>query len=146
MKQHIKKLLSITLFICMLTVSLSSAKVYGSEVMPRYNNVYSATVNTTVNSSGTLTIKYNYLGNSSITTKATLTTYIEKQFLGIFWLRVDTGTTNDEWVQTVNDYKYTGTRTFSLPSTGTYRTTVIYKVYGTGGSTDEITCQDTVTY
>lgn len=130
----------------MLTISLSSTKVYGSEVMPRYNNVYKATVNTTVNSSGTLTIKYNYLGNSLITTKATLTTYIEKQFLGIFWLRVDTGTTNDEWVQTVNDYKYTGSRTFSLPSTGTYRTTVIYKVYGTGGSTDEITCQDTVTY
>ena len=146
MTKNIKQLLSLTLLICVLTTIFSTTPAYGNEIMPRYNNVSSASVNTVVNSNGTLTISYNYLGFSSTTSKAVITTYIEKQFLGIFWLRVDLGTTDDEWVQTVNSYKYTGTRTFSLPSTGTYRTTVIYKVYGTDGSSDEITCQDTITY
>lgn len=146
MSKQLKKLISLPLLICIVTVSLSSAKVYGSEVMPRYNNVYSANMSTIVNDNGTLTIKYNYTGNSSITNKAVITTYIEKQFLFICWTRVDIGTTNNEWTQTVNNYRYTGTRTFNLPSSGTYRTTVIYEVYGTGGSADTITCQDEITY
>jgi len=146
MKKHIKKLISLTLFICMLTTTLSSATIYGSEITPRYNNVYNATATTSVNDSGTLSIKYYYSGISGTTTKAVITTYIEKQFLFIFWTRVDIGTTNNEWTQTVNNYKYSGTRTFNLPSTGTYRTTVIYEVYGSGGSADTITCQDEVTY
>ena len=146
MKKHLKKLISMTLFICMLTVTLSSATFYGSEVTPRYNNVYNATVTTSVNSNGNLNINYNYTGISGTTTKAIITTYIEKQFLFIFWTRVDIGTANNEWVQTINSYRYAGTRTFSLPSTGTYRTTVTYEIYGSGGSADIITCQNEVTY
>lgn len=146
MTKNMKKLIPLSLVICLLTMALSTTKIYGNEITPRYNNVSSATMNTSVTSNGTLTINYKYSGSSSITTKAIITTYIEKQFLGIFWTRVDIGTTNNEWVQTVNNYKYNGSRTFSLPSSGTYRTTVTYKIYGTGGSADEITCQDTVTY
>lgn len=146
MSKNLKKLLSLTLLICMVTVSLSSAKVYGSEITPRYNNVLTADVNTTVNSSGTLNITYNCLGFPDTTSKVVITTYIEKQFLFIFWTRVDIGTTNNEWTQTINNYRYSGTRTFKLPSTGTYRTTVIYEVYGSGGSADTITCQDEITY
>lgn len=146
MKKHLKKIISLTLFICMLTTTLSSSPIYGSEITPRYNNVQKATVTTTVNSDGTLNINYNFTGISGTTTKAVITTYIEKQFLFIFWTRVDIGTTNNEWTQTVNNYRYSGTRTFKLPSTGTYRTTTIYEVYGSGGSADTITCQDEVTY
>ena len=146
MKKHIKKLISLTLFICMLTATISTTTFYGNEITPRYNNVLKANVTTTVNNNGTLNINYNYTGISGTTSKAVITTYIEKQFLFIFWTRVDIGTTNNEWSQTVNNYRQTGTRTFSLPSTGTYRTTVIYKVYGSGGSADTITCQDEVTY
>ncbi len=141
-----KILPSFILLICLVTVSLSSTKIYGSEITPRYNNVLTANVTTTVNSSGTMNINYNYTGFSGKTNKAVITTYIEKQFLFIFWTRVDIGTTNNEWTQTVNNYRYTGTRTFNLPSSGTYRTTVIYEVYGTGGSADTITCQDEITY
>ena len=103
-------------------------------------------MNTTVNDSGTMTINYYYSGTSGTTSKAVITTYIEKQFLFVFWTRVDIGVTNNEWTQTVNNYRYSGTRTFKLPSTGTYRTTVTYEVYGSGGSTDTITCQDEITY
>ena len=146
MKKRLKKLISLTLFICMLTATVSPATIYGIEVTPRYNNVQKAEVSTTVNSSGTLNINYNFTGISGTTTKAVITTYIEKQFLFIFWTRVEIGTTNNEWTQTVNNYRYSGTRTFKLPSTGTYRTTVVYEVYGSGGSADTITCQDEVTY
>lgn len=144
-KSH-KTLLSFILIICMVTVSLSTAKIYGNEITPRYNNVLTADATTTVADNGTLSIKYHYSGISGTTSKAVITTYIEKQFLFFFWTKVDIGTTNNEWIQTVNNYRYTGTRTFTLPSNGTYRTTVIYEVYGSGGSSDKITCQDEVTY
>ncbi len=146
MKKHLNKIISLTLFICMLTATLLSATIYGSEIAPRYNNVLNANVSTTVNDSGKMTINYYYSGISGTTSQAVITTYIEKQFLFIFWTRVDIGNTNNEWSQTVNNYKYSGSRTFSLPSTGTYRTTVIYEVYGSGGSADTITCQDEITY
>ena len=146
MKKLIRKLISLTLFICMLTATLSPTTFYGNEITPRYNNTSSASLNTSVNSNGTLTISYNCQGYSSTTSKIVITTYIEKQFLFLFWTKVDIGTSDNEWIQTINSYRYTGTRTFSLPSTGTYRTTVIYEVYGSGGSADAITYQDEVTY
>ena len=146
MKNHFRNLLTLTLSICMLTATVSSTTIYGNEITPRYNNTASASLNTTVNSNGTLTISYNCQGYSSATSKIVITTYIEKQFLFFFWTRVDIGTTNNEWSQTINNYRYTGTLTFMLPSTGTYRTTVTYKVYGSGGTTDEITKEDIITY
>lgn len=47
--------------------------------------------------------------------------------MGPFWERVDIGITNNKWKDTVNDYRYSGTRTYQLSSSGTYRVTVIYK-------------------
>ena len=58
--------------------------------------------------------------------------------MGLFWTRVDIGTTNDEWVDTINNYRYTGSRTHQLSSSGTYRVTVNFKIYGSGGTADEI--------
>jgi len=66
--------------------------------------------------------------------------------LGLFWTRVDIGTTNDQWVDTIYDYRYTGTRTFQLPSSGEYRITVIFVIYGNGGEADNIVAQKTVSY
>ena len=147
MRQKMKRLLSTLLVICFITMTLSQTNVYGSEIIPRYNNTQNATIDTYIDKTNdVLTINYHYTGYSNITTKAVITTYIEKQFLGIFWTRVDIGATNDKWIQTVNNYRYSGKRTFSLSSEGTYRTTVIYEIYGSDGSVDEITCQDTVTY
>lgn len=146
MTKHTKKLLSFTLIICMLTAAISSTNFYGSNIMPRYNNVSNASLYTTAADNGLLTIQYDYIGSANITTKAVITTYIEKQHLGFLWLRVDIDTSNNEWVHTVNKAQYNGTRTFWLPSKGTYRTTVIYEISGTGGATDTITCQHTVTY
>ena len=79
-----------------------------------------------------LKIYYDYTGLSGKTTKVVITTYIEKKTLGLFWSRVENGQPNNQWVDT--------SYTFQLSSTGTYRVTVTYKVYGSGGAADEIKC------
>ncbi len=146
MKQKIKNHLSLTLVICLLLTAFSSTTVYANEIMPLANNYYKASINTTVNSNGVLTIDYTLLGHNGTTSKIVVTTYFEQKQLGLFWERVDTGSPNDEWVVTVFNHTYDTSRTFSLPENGTYRTTVIYEVYGTDGSVETVTKQKTVTY
>lgn len=147
MTKRLTGIISVLLIMCLFVIPLSPVSAATEEgIMPRYNNVSSATANASISDSGKLTITYKYNGSSSITTKAVITTYIEKKFLGLFWRRVDIGTTDDQWVDTINDYRYTGTRTYQLSSTGTYRITVVYKIYGSGGAADEITCQGTGSY
>lgn len=145
MKKCIKRISVAILILCLTIVPFSpvSATVAdGNEIItPYYNNVKSASTVISINNSGKLTITYSYSGSPSITTKAIITTYIEKKTLGLFWTRVDIGTTNDEWVDTINSSSYSGTRTYQLSSTGTYRVTTVYKIYGSGGAADEIECR-----
>ena len=144
MKEQIKKILVALLVLCLSIVpvfSVSAAAATQEEVMPLYNNTASVTTAMNINSSGKMTISYQYSGYPSTTTKAVITTYIEKKTLGLFWSRVDIGTTDDQWVDTINDYRYTGSRTYQLSSSGTYRVTVVYKIYGSGGAADEIEYQ-----
>lgn len=107
-------------------------------IMPRYNNVASVNTQMSINSSGKMTINYSYNGFPSSTTKAVITTYIEKRTLGLFWARVDIGQADNQWVDTFMKYAHDGSRTYQLASSGTYRVTVTYKIYGTGGSADTI--------
>lgn len=107
-------------------------------MIPFYNNVDSANSTVTISSNGTITINNRYTGTQSVTTKAVITTYIEKKTLGIFWSRVNIGQTNDEWVDTIYNYYYSGYHSTQLPSTGTYRVTVEYIIYGSGGVADTI--------
>ena len=142
MTKRLKVLVSAILVLCLFIVPLSPVSAATQEgVMPRYNNVATVTANMGISDSGKMTINYKYTGSPEITTRAVITTYIEKKFLGLFWKRVDIGTTDDKWVDTINDYMYVGSRTHQLSSTGTYRVTIIYKIYGSGGAADEIECQ-----
>ncbi|MBO5211833.1 MAG: hypothetical protein J6B80_07890 [Clostridia bacterium] len=145
MTKRLTGIISAILVLCLFMVPLSPVSA-AEGVTPRYNNVATVTANMGISDSGKMTINYKYTGSSSVTTKAVITTYIEKKFLGLFWRRVDIGTTDDQWVDTINDYKYAGSRTYQLSSTGTYRVTVIYKIYGSGGAADEIECQMTDSY
>lgn len=146
MFKTMQKKLSILLALCLIIPLFSFTEVSANQIMPRYNNTASADIETSVNTDGVLKINYSCIGYSGVTTKIVMTTYIEKKILGLFWTRVDLGNSEKEWVHTINSYLYSGPRNFSLPSKGTYRTTVTYTVYGSGGATDEITCQDTITY
>lgn len=141
MRRINKRILSIVMTVCILFVPTNSASAATSmenEIMPIYNNVNSVTANATISNSGKLTINYKYTGISGITTKAVITTYLEKKTLGLFWKRVDIGTTDNQWVTTVKNYKYSGSRQYQLSSSGTYRITVSFKIYGTGGSADTV--------
>ena len=126
--------------------SVSAVYIPEDEIMPLYNNTVSARIYSNVNSSGVLTISYKINGFSDKTTKIVINTYIEKKILGLFWTRVDNGQPDDQWIDTIYDYKYIGDRTFRLSSTGKYRIKATYKVYGTGGSTDNIPCETEITY
>lgn len=140
MRKTVKKMLAAILTLCLIVVPIGSvsAATPNNDIMPLYNNVNTATANLDVTNNGKLTINYTYAGFSGVTTKAVITTYIEKKTLGLFWTRVDIGTTNDEWVDTINNYRYTGSRTYQLSSSGTYRVTVNFKIYGSGGTADVI--------
>lgn len=141
----IKKTISI-LFVVMALFLIfahpaSAAVKEEANIMPLYNNTASATSTATISSSGVITIQNEFYGLKGTTTKATITTYLEKKVLGLFWSRVDIGIANDEWVDTIYNYYYTGTHSYQLKSTGKYRVTVIYEIEGSGGTTDEITVE-----
>ena len=124
--------------VILLFFGLISSVSAASQITPYYNNVMNARTTASVSESGLLTIRNTYYGNQGETTKAVITTYVEKKVLGLFWTRVDLGITNDQWVDTIYDYYYNGTHTVQLDSTGTYRVTATYVISGTGGPADEI--------
>lgn len=127
--------------LCMMFSVSSSAVVHAHAAdiaTPYYNNVVTTDSTASISSSGKLTVRNSYDGEDGVTTKAIITTYVEKKVLGLFWTRVDIGTTDDEWVDTIYDHVYTGSHSIQLSSEGTYRITVKYVVYGTGGAADEI--------
>lgn len=140
-KYTLKKLVSLILanVLLLLIVFVPAKAAVQDEVAPCYNNVVTANSTVAISSSGVATITNMYNGFQNVTTKAVITTYIEKKILGIFWSRVDIGQTNDEWVDTIYNYKYSGSHSVQLPSTGTYRVTVEYVIYGSGGAADTIT-------
>ena len=87
MNKQIKRFLACVLIVSLSIISLtpvSAAKAFSGTVAPFYNNVASATATININSSGKLTIGYKYSGYSSGTTKAVITTYIEKKILVCF--------------------------------------------------------------
>ncbi len=137
-KTFLKRVISV-LGVSVLFVSTFSFVAKANEAVPFYNNVTSANSVVTISNSGVLTVVNKYSGSSSVTTKAIITTYVEKKVLGIFWSRVDIGQANDEWVDTIYNYTYSGSHSVQLSSTGTYRVTVEFVIYGSGGAADTIT-------
>ena len=84
------------------------------------------------------------MGIKGKTTRIEVELYVEKRVLGIFWSRIDIGTPNNVWTDAVNAYQYNNTFSTQLSSTGTYRVTVQFSVYGSGGSTDVIPKEETL--
>ena len=140
-KYTLKKSISLILanVLLLLTAIIPANAAVQDEIAPCYNNVVTANSTVAISSSGVATITNMYNGFQNVTTKAVITTYIEKKTLGIFWSKVDIGQPDDEWVDTIYNYKYSGSHSVQLPSTGTYRVTVEYVIYGSGGAADTIT-------
>ncbi len=129
---------------CIFSIVAIPASAVG--ITPYYNNTISAQSSASISSTGVLTINNKYQGISGTTTKAVITTYVEKKVLGIFWTKVDIGQPDNKWVDTIYNYKYSGSHSVQLSSKGTYRITVNYEISGTGGAVDKIPYEITKTY
>lgn len=152
MAKSIRKRLLALILVCvsvftMFSVSASAVQAHAADIAtPYFNNVSSAQSYAKVSESGKLTVTNTYEGRSNYVTKAVITTYVEKKVLGLFWTRVDIGTTDDEWVDTIYDHVYAGSHSVQLSDKGTYRVSVEYVISGTGGTADVITDEITVEY
>lgn len=142
MKRRILSFFLLIILLVTLTVFVSAA----GTIEPRYNNTALTSTNFTISTAGKATISATYNGYKNVTTGATVTSYIEKRTLGIFWSRVDIGQPNNEWVDTSTDYLDAFSHEFYLPNTGTYRAKVVYEISGTGGATDVINYEQERTY
>lgn len=131
---------------CTVLISTVSFIAYAEEIIPRYNNVSYAESNVTISSSGKMNITNSFSGSASVFSRAVITTYVERKTLGLFWTRVDIGQTDDEWVDTIYTNVYSGTHSHQLEKAGTYRVTVEYVIYGSGGAADTITREIEKTY
>lgn len=123
-----------------------SVNARATEIAPYYDIISDVSCWASVSSAGQLTATANYIGGTSKVSKVIVTMYVEKKTVGIFWSKVDLGTTNNQWVDTSYKAVYNGSHSVQLPSKGTYRVTVIFTVYGKDGSSEEITKRVTVEY
>ena len=146
MKRRIVSLVMMVMILCSLALSVAAAAVPGADVMPCYNNTAATSTNFTITTAGKATISAAYDGIYNKTTGATVTSYIEKRTLGLFWSKVDIGEPNNEWVDTSTDYADVFGHVIYLEDKGTYRATVVYEISGTGGATDVIDFDKTLTY
>jgi len=143
MKRIISALLVIITILTTFTLPLNAASVPDETVIvtsvdPRLNNGSICNYLFAITSSGLANVEIDYQGISGVTTKVTSTVYIQKKFLGLFWTKVDIGTTDDEWVDSSTNVSGTFSHSVQLGSSGTYRAVFEIKMYGSGGATDTI--------
>lgn len=145
MKEH-KISIATLLLICFSVFAAQTISAKAAAPEERYVTPSYASSAMAINDQGVMTITYQYSSDSSSTSKVEITTYIEKRTLGIFWTRVDIGTPDNQWIDTIYNYRYTSARTYQLSDTGTYRTKVTYKFYNNSVLTNTVECEDTDTY
>lgn len=146
MKRRLISLILLVVILSGLAITTAAAVIENDTVMPCYNNTASTSTNFTIGTTGKATISAVYNAYQSRFTSATITSYIEKRTLGIFWTKVDIGEPNNEWVDTSTDYADAFGHEFWLEDKGTYRATVVYEISGTGGATDVIDYEQERTY
>ena len=129
-----KKLLCV-LLVAIFSFSLAiQVLAADSLIMPRYNNVDYVNTEFNISDSGKAIVRVQYMGIEGETTGATITTKIEKKFLW-WWNDVD----GASWTDESNTHYCSNTHSYQLSKSGTYRATITYTVYGSGGEADVIT-------
>ena len=137
-----KKIICFVLCMAMLFISLSiptfAAGTEENGITPRYNNVGLTDSSFMIDSNGVAHVTVSYTGYSNITTGATITTQLQKRFLGLFWTTVDIGMPDDMWIENPNEFHYYKYYSHQLSKKGTYRVEIHYTIYGTDGPADEV--------
>ena len=117
-----------------------------ASITPRWSNADSCNLNFYILSDGTAKVTVDYVGAYGAFTNVTVTTYIQKRFLGIFWTTVDIGQPDNKWIDTSTDISDRFVHTVSLSNTGTYRAVIKIVFSGTGGADDVIEDKIEATY
>jgi hypothetical protein len=130
------KAISLVMSIAMLLIMTMQVFAAENEVMPRYNNTGSTEVVFVIDENGLATVSYTCIGYRNITTSIVVTTKIEKKTLW-WWSDVD----GAEWTDQSNEYYCAHDHSIQLSKSGTYRATITYTVYGSGGEADVITSE-----
>jgi len=115
------------LLIIAITLSLtlfSSVVIYANS----QNTISSVTSTVNLGTNGDISIIYRNVAHPSSVEKVVTTTYIEKRTF-FSWERINIGTINNEWIDTIHQSIYTSSRLYHLSTPGTYRTTIIYQFY-----------------
>ena len=139
MKRFIIKLLASVLATVLMCSGIGGVSVYATEsVQPRLDNFNRASFVFGVAEPGVAEVVVTYSAKEDVFTQAKLTVEIQKKILGVFWVPVDIGETNNNWVGYCSDVYGTFHKTFNVEGTGTYRAIMILEVSGTGGTTDVV--------
>lgn len=147
MKRTIQRSMTLVLSLLMLMAFLVAPNAKASaEVKPKYDSVIDTNLRTSINSDGQLNSIIKATGEKGSTTRIEIELYVEKRVLGLFWTRVDIGTTNNTWIDSVNSWQYINAFSTQLSSSGTYRVTVKFTVFCADASSDVVTKVNTVTY
>jgi len=146
MKRRVISTILLGVLISAFVVMAAAAVIPNDGIMPCYNNTAGTSTNFVISTAGKATISASYDGVRYTTTGATITSYIEKRTLGLFWTKVDIDQPNNEWVDVSTNYYDAFVHEFWLDSKGTYRATVVYEISGTGGATDVIDYEQERTY
>ena len=128
-----KKTLSVALALVFCIVLVAPSFALDTRVTPRYNNVASVTPSFYIASNGDSVVTVSYQGFEGITTKATITTVIQKKTMW-WWSDVD----NTDWVIEITEPSGEVEHRINLKNSGTYRLVYEVRIEGTGGATDVI--------
>ena len=122
----LKKIISLCLCCCLVFATGIISRAEDSEgIMPlalQYINVDSVSLTFYISDDGFANIQYtvSVSGKDDITVK----TYIEKNYLSLFWTRVDIGTEDNKWIDNPDKRFYIGNHGAQLIESGLYRATV----------------------
>lgn len=132
-----KKNISVILAVVMLIYgNFIWVSATNQEIQPLYNNTLSTDVSFPITDSGIATVRIKVTGYSGVTKSITVTSHIERKSFGLFWIKVNNGLSNDEWVDTSSSYLLNASHSLQLEKSGEYRAVVKFVISGSGGADD----------
>lgn len=136
-----KRATSILLLLAMILALVNptnAAVITEPQISPLYINAETVTTDISISSTGVAAIVLNVSGYANVE-RISVTTYIEKYNYGM-WVRVNIGTTNNEWTYTYNGQAMRKMYSYKLSSSGQYRAVSLFTL--TGDTTETLTVSD----
>lgn len=140
-----RKITALFLFAILLATAVLPAAAAQPEglVSPLLLNTAQADVTIAITEDGLCSMTVTCIGKSTATGISTVT-YLERK-VGSSWVRVDTGTTDDQWLYNVTASRLVKNYKLQLTIKGEYRVTSVVTVTGSAG-TETLTLQNSATY